>query len=265
MTVIASATTPADQWRVRYYGKNPVRQIPDPTTGELLNYQRVSSFAKTLDDMGVLPQWVAWMALRGAEQAEGQVLKQRALHADKTPVGTIDELKALGGGDEARDEGQERHRILATALTGAPVPTMHPDARAELDAVLRLVESLGQVRAVEAPNVCDEWRTAGTLDLVLEAPDGATVVADFKTGKMANVLATSIQLITYARSHYWDFNTESRVGLVAPTRPRLILIHAPQTTPGAPPQAVELDVERAKRWANLAWLVKTARKEAKAA
>ena len=259
---ISSSTTPADSWRVRMYGKNPVRQIPDPVTGELLNYQRVSSFAKTLDEVGVLPQWVAWKALCGAEQ--DPALKQRALHARETPVGTIDELKALGGGNDARDEGKLRHELLATALTGGRLPDMPPDARRELDEIVALIRSLGTVRAVEAPNVCDEWRTAGTVDLVLEAPDGRTVVADFKTGKLANVLATSIQLITYARSHYWDFDTESRAGLVAPTKPRLVLIHAPQA-PGSPPRAIDLDVERAKEWAALAWQVKKARREARAA
>jgi hypothetical protein len=232
--------------------------VPHPETGELLAYQRASTFAKTLDDKEGLIPWKAWMALRGAER--DHALKQQALHAAATPRGVIDALAELGGAGEKRDRGSDRHQLLAMALSGAPMPQMPAQARAELDAVLRLVESLGSVVSLEAPNVCDEYGTTGSCDLVLQAADGSTVVADFKTGARVDRLSHSIQLIAYARARYWDFGTESRLGLVAPTRPRLVVISAPQD--GSQPQAVDLDVEKAKQWAALAAAVREARREA---
>lgn len=253
---MTTTTVPASSWLLGGRGGKQ-RMIPHPVTAELSPYQRVSTFAKTLDDKEGLIPWKAWMALRGAEKDRG--LWQQALHAAKTPAGVIDQLAELGGGGEKRDRGKDRHEILALALSGAPMPVMPPEARAELDAVLRLIESLGSVVALEAANVCDEYQTTGSVDLVLEAPDGATVVADFKTGRL-DPLAHSIQLIAYARAHYWDFDLERRLGLVSPTMPRLAVISAPQD--GSPPQAVELDVGRAKRWAALACEVREARREA---
>lgn len=264
--VLSTATTPSDDWRVRRYGANLVRQIPDPITGELRNYQRVSTFAKTLDEMGTLPEWIAWCVLRGAEY--DNTLKQKVLHAQwggTTPVTSIKELKRLGGGDEKMERGKLRHETLAMALHGHRRPGLTPADNQELDAVLSLIDTIGEVQHTEAPNVNDQWETAGTVDMILRAKDGRVVVADFKTGSRdyPAILSTSIQLIAYARSWYWDFATETRTGLVVPGTdlPRLYMIHAPQD--GGPPMAVELDVMRAVRWADLAYQVRLARKEAK--
>jgi PD-(D/E)XK nuclease superfamily len=253
----AVATTPPDQWRLGGRGGRQ-RLIPDAVTGELVPYQRTSTFSKTLDDKEGLIPWKAWMCLRGAEK--DQALRQQALHAKATPRGVIDALAELGGAGEKRDKGSDRHQILAMALSGATLPQMPAEAMVELDALLRLVESLGTPVAVEAANVCDEWRVAGSCDLILQAADGATVVVDFKTGARIDRLSASIQLIAYARARYWDYATESRGGLVAPEKPRLVVLHAPQG--GGEPHAIDLDVAAAKKWAELAAQVRDARKEA---
>lgn len=256
MTALATTET-ADGWR---YGGRGGRQrmVPHPETGELLAYQRTSTFSKTLDDKEGLLPWKAWMTLRGAERDEA--LKQQALHAESTPRVVIDQLAELGGGGAKRDRGQDRHTIVAMALTGARLPELPMAAQAELEAILGLIRSLGTVAAVEAPNVCDQWQCCGKADLVLEGHDGTTIVCDLKTGRLDR-LSASIQLIAYARAHYWDFDSESRRGLVSPARPRLVVIHAPQD--GADPVAVDLDVDKAMRWARLAAEVRDARKEAR--
>jgi hypothetical protein len=257
VSVAATSTTPTQAWRTGGRGGRQ-RLIPDPATGELVPYQRVSTFAKTLDDKEGLIAWKAWMALRGAQVEQG--LLQQALHADTTPRGVVDALAEAGGAGQKRDRGADRHQIVAMALSGAPLPQMPSEARAELDAVLRLIESLGTVVGLEVPTVCDRWQVCGSVDLVLTGSDGTTVVADLKTGAKVDRLAHSIQLISYARSWVWDFDAERRTGPVAASRPRLVVLHAPQG--GAEPALVDLDVDRATRWADLARDVRQARREA---
>ena len=249
--------TAADRWRMGGRGGRQ-RLIPDPDTGELVAYQRTSTFANTLDDKEGLIAWKAWMAVRGT--VHDKALTEQALHAQSTPKGVVDQLAELGGAGEKRDRGADRHTIVAMALTGAPLPDLPPPARAELDKILRVVDQLGTVAAVEAPNVCDRWQVCGRADLIVDGRDGSTIVCDLKTGRL-DPLAASIQLVSYAAARYWDWDTESRGRWVAVDRPRLVVIHAPQD--GAEPVPVDLDVERAKRWADLAAQVRDARKEAK--
>lgn len=242
-----------DSWRMGGYGGKQ-RLIPDAETGELRPYMRVSTFARTLDDGFGLGAWKAWMAVRGADV--DKALREAALHADNIPMKIVDQLVDAGGGGVKRDRGKDRHTILQIALTGGTLPKLPVSARAELDAILRLIDTLGTVDAVEAPCVCDDWQLAGTLDLRLTAPNGAPVVADFKTGADYR-LSAAIQLVSYARSRFWDFHTETRQGLVASVLPRLVLIHAPQD--GAPPKAIAIDPFKAREAADLAWKVRAAR------
>ncbi len=254
MTTIATATTPSDQWVTN--GRQQ-RMIPDETTGELLPYQRVSTFAGLLEDKSGLIPWKAWMVLKGETHLPG--VAEQARHSPNTPRGLIDQLAEAGGSKDAATKGSNRHQILAMALTGSPMPDLPPDARSELEAVLDLVVGLGEVVAVEAATVNDEYRVAGTCDLVLRDPQGGTIVCEFKTGRLVNTLAASVQLSAHARGRYWDHD-HGRGEWVAPTRPRLVVIHAPQN--GQPPNAVDLDPDHAKEWADLAVRVREARKAA---
>lgn len=242
-----------DSWRMGGYGGKQ-RLIPDAQTGELRPYMRVSTFAKTLDDGFGLGVWKAWMAVRGADVEKA--LREQALHADRTPAKVIDQLVDAGGGGVKRDKGKDRHTILQIALTGGTLPKLPVSARAELDKILRLIDTIGVVDFVEAPCVCDDWQLAGTMDLRLTAPNGAPVIADFKTGGDYR-LAAAIQLVAYARSRLWDFHTETRAELVAPVLPRLVIIHAPQD--GAEPRAIVIDPHKAREAADLAWKVRSLR------
>lgn len=254
MTTVSTSTSPADPFT--YGGRGgKQRMIPHPLTGQPVGYQRVSTFAKTLDAGAGLAAWKTWMALRGSQQRPD--LLQAALHAERTPGGVVEELVEAGGGKDAARRGTDRHQIVAMALTGAPLPDMPPDARAQLDATLDVIASLGQVTAVEAATVNDEYLTAGSCDLVLSAPNGQTIVAELKTGRVDRMSA-SIQLIAHARAQYWD--GAQRTGWVAQGRPRLVVITAPQD--GSQPTALDLDVEQAVVWAQLAVSVRQARKEA---
>jgi hypothetical protein len=253
-----TTTTPADDWVV----KRGQRMIPDEATGELVPYTRVSTYAKALDTMGVLGSWLAWQALKGAEV--NPAAKQRALHAERTPVKTIDELVEAGGGRAAANKGSDRHQLVAMALKGQPLPDMPAQARHELDAVVSTILLLGSPVAVETATVCDVYRTAGTVDFVLKTPAGMPIVGELKTGNSwgaAQQLSAGIQLAVHGRSRYWDQQTQTRGDWVALNRPRLVVIHAPQS--GGKPRILDVDPQAATRWADLARQVIDARKEAK--
>jgi hypothetical protein len=247
MTTIT--TSPADPFTYGGPGGKQ-RMIPDEHTGKPLPYARVSTVASTLDDKASLGYWQAWMALRGTQAEGGGDMMARALHAQRTPRGTISDLIDMGGGSEARERGTRRHSLLAMALTGADLALMPPEAHKELDAVLQLVHSLGEVVAVEAATV---------NDAMLRAPDGQIIVADFKTGNHAPILSTGIQTYLHASGRYWVDG--ARGDWVSPRKPRLVMLHAPQD--GSPPQAVDIDPDKAKDWAQLAVAVRLARKEAR--
>jgi hypothetical protein len=254
VTVVASSTTPADVWVTN--GRKQ-RMIPDEATGELRPYQRTSAFAAVLDDKSGLIPWKAWCALKGA--AELPSIAEQARHSPKTPAGLIDQLADAGGARDAASKGSARHEILAMALTGARLPdTMGADALTELNRVLKLIEGLGTVVAVEAATVNDEYQVAGSCDLILRDPQGQTIVGEFKTGRTINILGASVQLIAHARARYWVDG--ARGEWVSPFRPRLVVIHAPQSS--EPPTLVELDPDHAKGWADLAVRVRAARKDA---
>ena len=248
-----TTTSPADPW---VYNGRKQRMIPDEQ-GELRPYQRVSTFAKTLSDSGGLIAWKAWMTLRGAAADGNEALVQQALHAERTPAGIIKQLAEAGGSKDKAEIGTRRHQVVAMALNGADLTAMPADARAELDAILALIHSLGTVQVVEGATVCDQYQTAGSMDLLLTSPTGQPIVADLKTGAKLDLLSGAIQLAAHARSRHWVDG--GRGDWVAPTLPRLVLIHAPQD--GTAPRAVDIDPAQAKRAADLAAQVRDLRKE----
>jgi len=234
--------------------------VPGPNGEDPKPYQRVSTFAKTLNPhSNTLAQWLAWKALLGASRPEAHTLVQAALHAERTPGRTIDDLAEIGGSRTAAEKGTNRHELLAAALHGIDLDHLPPDAQLEVASIVALIRQVGEPLAVEFNTVNDELATAGTCDLLLRDHDGRPVVCDFKTGKYRSPLEWSLQLIAHARGWHWADN--QRTEPVCWARPRLIVIHAPQD--GAPPELVELDVDQAKRAAALAVQVRDIRKEIK--
>ena len=252
-----TTTTPADPWVLN--GRKQ-RLVPDPATGEMRPYQRVSTFARTLSDSQGLGPWLAWMALKGTQSQDGGRLMQQILHAEKTPRGLIDQLAELGGSAEARERGSRRHQIVAMALTGADLTGLPAEAATELQAILDLIHGLGTVVAVEAATVCDEYQTAGSMDLAVRQPDGTVWIIDLKTGsRPPSGIESCLQLAAHARSCYWVDG--QRGDWVSKSRPRLGIIHAPQN--GGTPRLIEYDPDAAKRAALLAVQVRELRKELK--
>jgi len=235
--------------------------VPGPNGEEPRPHQRCSTFAKTLNPhSSTLAAWLAWKALMGASRPEAHQLVQAALHAEKTPKKTIDDLAEIGGSRTAAEKGTDRHTLLAAALHGIDLSHLPPDARMQVDSIVRLIQSVGEVMAVEFNTVTDApYFTAGTCDLLVRDHDGRPVVMDFKTSSSSygHRLEWALQLISHARGWHWADN--QRTEPVAWAKPRLIIIHAPQS--GEPPQLVELDTDQASQAGLLACQVRDLRKQ----
>ena len=234
--------------------------IPDPITGKPIPYQRVSTFASTLDDKSGLMTWYAWQSIKGSQV--DQQLAARIAGASTAPRQLIETLIDQAGGNEARNKGTARHAIVADTLNGKPRPTLTTQANAELDAVLAVIHQLGTLIGTEIPIVNDDLAVAGSCDYLLRAPDGRPVVADLKTGKTLSILNVAIQLAAYARGVRWIDG--QRGPLVADQLPHLVAIHAPQDDP-LNVQAIHIDPQTATAWAHLAQQVRHIRRNTKEA
>ena len=198
------------------------------------------------------------MTLRGAAaRTATRALVQQALHAERTPAGIIEQLAEAGGSKDKAEIGTRRHQVVAMALTGADLTGMPAQARAELDAILALIDTLGTVQAVEFATVCDQYQTAGSCDLLLAAPRRA---AHRRRPEDRRETGPAQRRHPTRRPRTVPpLGRRARGDWVAPTLPRLILIHAPQD--GTPPRAVDIDPAAAKRAADLAAQVRDLRKE----
>lgn len=228
--------------------------IPDGH-GTVVPYQRVSTFANTLDDKSGLLAWQAWMVLKGAQR--NPTLAVQAADADTTPKPLIDELAELGGSKNAAERGTDRHTLLSMRVQGEPLPDMPDDARRALERLYHLLTSLGTVAGVEVPIVCDEYQVAGSMDYLIRTPDGTPIVADLKTGRSVWPLSVPVQLYCYARGQHWD--GEQRQGWVCDKPPRLVAIHAPQDD--TPPRLLEVDLDVARTLTEHAAVMRTVRKQ----
>ena len=237
---------------------NHQRLIPDPDTGKLRPYRRVSSFAKTLDDCGALPNWQAWMTLRGAQTEGAAQHVIAALKATKTPRESIEQLARLGGSKDKATKGQDRHKVIAMALAGYSLDALPDQARAEVTRITDLIRSLGEIRATEQALIVDRYQLAGTCDYLLTDPDGRTVVADFKTGDSLRLTSTAVQLGAYVQGVTWE-RTQTRGEPITTdlANARLVVVWAPQD--GRDPRLVELDTAQALAAVELADTVRKIR------
>lgn len=234
-------------------------QIPDPETGELLAYDRTSTFAGYLSPPYLTDYHLGW-GLTAAVMFPGEAARIALSRAAGTK-GNKDlmELVDKAGMNEKRDRGSARHTLVRWALTGMELPTMTRAQRKDLDLVTAAVSGLGTITAVEQPLVCDQWQCAGQADYVGVGADGVPFIADLKTGARYSdsEYGWAVQLVVYARSVAWV--DRQRGEPVAATRPRLVIVHAPQDTPGKV-DLIEIDPGAAVQLAQRAYAIAEARR-----
>lgn len=212
--------------------------IVPPDGGKPVGYSRVSSFGKVLEDTYNLTQWSARMAIVGAVK-DPSLAAQIAgiINRHEDPVSEakadlnklVDRAKDIAGANVASSTGTAVHSFTEV-LDGGGTPEAVPAAlQPVLDAYQWGTTSLRMLES-ELFVVVDDITAAGTLDRLVELPDGRVVVADLKTGKdeprYGNGVTTQVAI--YAHGLRYDPETCER----APLHPDLdittgLLIHLP--------------------------------------
>lgn len=246
-----------DQWG-RY-------KLPDPLTGERKGRQRVTTFAKMISDQFGLSKWQQRMLLKGAvdnpavaAQARGLDVKVNAATMDVV----ADALKELAGDKVAANKGTEIHSFteeldlgritheeqIPEWARGSVAAYANKMAEAGLVALPEFVERTTMVRSVDV---------AGTLDRILQLPNGEYVIGDVKTGQDLTYgwLDIGVQLACYAHGvnengvWEWDHSIPERGRWLPAPKVRTdfaIVMHMPAGSEVCTLYRVDLDTG----WAN---------------
>jgi hypothetical protein len=259
---------PADADRIaRTHDGRPL--IIPPEGGKPKPYTRSSTFCRALEDGAALVAWKERMLLKGALEHPDLIPPNLNPMDYRGPAGAvIEELKAAAGANDAANFGTACHAIADDA-----------DFRPEMDPVVEynldqpFIDWLARYREVTANItplaaeifvVCDEFKTAGTFDRIVELPDGRAVVADIKTGTL-RIQEHTIQLTQYALGQQYNEQDGTRVPLTE-RFPNLdtslgIVIHVPAEKKGViePARLVPVDLEEGYRLSLLAQEVRQSR------
>lgn len=205
-----------------------------------ITYPGVTGLLKVIDKSDAL---MSWAARNTAEAAIALALDYEVTNASPSGVtnertqsgldklldtvgaeGTVRALTSRSSWkrDEAAALGTEVHNLADLVVRGAPTPAMGDTTRAR---VLKYAEwwkaSGWTLRTSEAMLVNTAQGYGGTLDLLARDRDGATVLADIKTGKAIYHEAV-LQLTAYGNAEL----IETAAGLFRmPVPDRYVILH----------------------------------------
>ncbi len=194
LTDINGPTRP--EVRRNHYGQYLV--VP-PNGGKPVGYKRATTVAGWTDDKQSLIDWKATAAIVGTHRspslaAQWQNLIARhdgdpwysSAEAKKACKALVEESAKVGGSQDRADIGTLMHTLFELASHGRDLPPVSDAIRADVDAYLAVVTSLGiQVDPayIEQMVVLDKFRIAGTADMGrVTVPGLGDVIADWKTG-----------------------------------------------------------------------------------
>lgn len=235
---------PRDQW------KRPlIRPIGG---GEPEAFTRVSTLAKSLDDLNNLMAWAERKTAAGLVMRPDLQTKIAGILANGDPDndwklkrelnGVCREAKEAAGATQARNKGTGFH-ALTEAIDRGNEPAYVPEAdKSRLDDYRRALHGFKSLE-VELFCVNDQLRAAGTFDRLLLCPDSRVRVADLKTGKndVAYPFSATVQIATYANSQRYNPETGERSPLHAALDLTTgLLIHLP---PSGGCEVIPLDIE----------------------
>lgn len=163
--------------------------------------------------------------------------------------------------DEAARRGTEVHK-LAEQLAGGAEVEVPEEIAGHVEAAVRWLDDWQpKVLVSEVPVASRRWWYAGTLDLVVETPDGTRWIVDWKTGKSGIWGEAALQLAAYAGAEFYlDGDRELPMADLRITRGLGVHLRADGTY-----GAHELDVseETFQHFNRIAWLAR-ANKDMKA-
>lgn len=190
--------------------------IPDPDTGEVTAYTRVTTFAKSISDSYGLTKWQLRQALKGVTVRPD--LFALAAATPSTDTKTLDRVaedaKEAAGSSSGANAGTAFHSFAERIDRGEDV-AIPPPWDAGVAAYRRALVAGGlQIdrRYIERMVVVPELGCAGTFDRLLRTADGRLVVGDIKTQKDMKFghLEIAIQLALYAHGRA-IYNTRTGV------------------------------------------------------
>lgn len=187
--------------------------IVPPDGGKHEPYVRVSTLAKSLDSKEGLMQWKQRMTAIGLGKRPD--LAERAAITDPSDKRALKEIvdgaMAAAESDKAANVGTTLHKLTELLDRGEldNIPATH---QADLDAYATAIEPF-KVVATELFVVNDHLKAAGTLDRLMQLPDGRIVVADLKTGatEPSYPHGVTTQCAIYANSWRYDIVKEERL------------------------------------------------------
>lgn len=176
-------------------------------TFEGKTYPGVTGILKVLDKSGPLMAWAARNTAEAAVSLASDLVDSEdrlypALNRLIDSVGPEGAIKALTARsswkrDEAANLGSAVHDMADKMIRGETLGTMSEDVRKRVNSYTAWWQASGwTLRLSEAAVVDPDHGYGGTFDLLARDRDGATVLADIKTGK--GVYAeTALQLAAY--------------------------------------------------------------------
>lgn len=187
--------------------------IAPPDGGKPEPYVRVSTLAKALDSKEGLMQWKQRMTAIGLGKRPD--LAERAAITDPSDKRALKEIvdgaMAAAESDKAANVGTTLHKLTELLDRGEldNIPATH---QADLDAYATAIEPF-KVVATELFVVNDHLKAAGTLDRLMQLPDGRIVVADLKTGatEPSYPHGVATQCAIYAHAWRYDIIKEERL------------------------------------------------------
>jgi hypothetical protein len=207
--------------------------------GAPVPYVRVSTMAKSIDDLNNLMAWKQRKTAQGLLIRPDLITRLAGALANGDPdtdYGTKRELDAVcreateaAGASSGASTGTGLHS-LTEAIDRGDEPLFVPESdRPRLDAY-RIATAPYKPLDAEVFVVNDALGVAGSFDRTWLCPDGRVRVGDLKTGKSEPdyPLPTAIQLAMYSHGNRYDPETGAR----SPIDPRLdvstgLLIHLP--------------------------------------
>lgn len=150
-----------------------------------VTYPGVTSVLDILDKSGPLMAWAARMT---AEAAVGMAGSLSALVETVGPQGAVKALTARSAwkNEDAKMLGTEVHHLADLLQAGQALPPVSPTALVRIEHYDQWLRSSGwRMRCSEGMLVNPGWGYGGTLDILAYDRDGATVLADIKTGNIA--------------------------------------------------------------------------------
>lgn len=235
-------------------------------------YSRMSAIAKSLDTKEGLVDWAAAQAAVGVmldASARSEIVtlineydadpwnadEGGQAHSGKDRLkAAVDQARTTAGQHVAANLGSEFHKLAELVNHGREPKLVQDHLRPLLEQYRAAVKPIRFLRQ-ELFVVNDELRRAGSLDYLLQLPDGRVMVSDLKTGKwdVRFPMSVTTQVAGLATAVVYDQATGERRWI----HPDLdttsgLLVHFPIMTPNPKPAFYELNLELGMRAARVA-------------